>query len=129
MELIQMYYESHPLFQLLVLHKYNPSFSWLTDIVLFYYGFVIYSGCYNAIKQRKWLVVLPCIPIILYAGLIDVVFNQTIGRLLFLELKNTWTLSGRIDLHYVDIGWRGRLARELAWGINTVMPGHITGES
>ena len=92
---------------------------------MFYIGFVLYAGCQNAIKERRWLVILPCFPILLIAGAIDVVINQTFARLLFLEFKGTWTFSQRLDYHFRDVGWRGDLARSIGHAIDSILPGHI----
>ena len=94
-------------------------------IYVFYLGFVIYAGCQNAIANRYWPVIIPCAPILLIAGLIDVVFNQTAGRTLFLEWKYTLTFSERLDYHFKDYGWRGAMARSIGNAIDKILPGHI----
>jgi hypothetical protein len=86
---------------------------------------VIYVGCQNAITQKAWLVILPLIPIILIAGIIDFLFNQTIGRLMFLEWRYTFTFSERLDSHFLDTDWRGSVARDIGNAIDKILPGHI----
>lgn len=98
------------------------------NLYLFFLGFVIYAGMQTAIKQRVWLLILPVAPFIAHAGIIDVLFNQGPGRLMFLEARNTLTLSERIDWHYLDEGWRGDRARWWGNRINIILPGHITGK-
>ena len=94
-------------------------------LYLFYLGFVLYAGCHVAIINRQWLVILPCAPILLIAGAIDVLFNQVPGRVLFCEFKGTWTFSQRLDYHFKDVGWRGDLARSIGHAIDKILPGHI----
>lgn len=97
----------------------------ILTLYFFYLGFVLYAGCQEAIKNRDWLVILPCFPILLVAGAIDVLFNQTFGRLLFLELSYTLTFSDRLDSHFHEDGWRGSMARSIGNAINKILPGHI----
>lgn len=92
---------------------------------VFYLGFVLYAGCQNAIAQRAWLVIAPCAPVLLICGLMDVVFNQTFGRLMFLELTYTMTFSERLDLHYNEEGWRGSMARSIGNVLDKILPHHI----
>lgn len=94
-------------------------------LYLFYLGFVVYAGCQNAIKEKAWLVILPCLPILLVAGAIDVLFNQVFGRLLFLELKYTMTFSERLDVHFLEASWRGSVARSIGNALNKILPKHI----
>lgn len=93
---------------------------------VFYLGFVLYAGCQNAIKQRAWLVILPCAPVLIVCGLMDVAFNQVVGRLMFWEWTYTPTFSERLDLHYADSGWRGTLARIIGDVVlDRILPHHI----
>ena len=98
---------------------------YIISIYLFYIGFVVYAGCQVAIYNRKWLVIIPCVPIILLAGLIDVLFNQVFGRLMFWEMKFTFTFSERLDLHFHDSDWRGRVAHSIGDAIDQILPNHI----
>ena len=106
---------------------YNPTANVLLTLWVFYLGFVLYAGCQNAIAQHRWLVIVPALPVIIPAGIIDVLFNQSIGRALFLESRYTLTFSMRLEFHYKETGWRGRNARWMADGINTILPHHIGG--
>jgi hypothetical protein len=101
---------------------------WQLGILLlwiFYDGFVTYAGLQEAIKNRDWAIVAPSLPIVIPAGIIDVVFNQTFGRLMFLEWTNTFTFSERLDYHYHEMSWRGSMARSIGNVINKVFK-HIT---
>jgi hypothetical protein len=92
---------------------------------LFYDGFVVYAGCQKAIEARAWGVIVMEIPKLLIAGIIDVVVNQSIGRLLFWERAYTLTFSQRLDLHFRDTDWRGRVARSIGNSLNKILPKHI----
>jgi hypothetical protein len=105
--------------------SYNPIFGPLLDMWIFYLGFVLYAGCQNAIEKRRWAVIIPALPIVLPAGLIDVLFNQSIGRLMFLETKYTLTFSNRLQGHYYEDGWRGDLARYIGGAVDAILPHHI----
>jgi hypothetical protein len=99
-----------------------------TNLFIFALGFVVYAALQPAIKRRQWWIVLPFAPLIAHAAVIDVLFNQTGGRLVFMEWRYTLTLSQRIDWHYRAGGWRGARARWWADRvINRILPGHITG--
>jgi hypothetical protein len=50
-------------------------------------------------------------PILVTGFSIDVVYNATLGSLLFLEIPRTWTLTARCSSHLKDDTWRGALAR------------------
>jgi hypothetical protein len=95
------------------------------SLYVFYLGFVLYAGLQEPIRQKQWLVVIPAVPIIIPAGIIDVLFNQSIGRILFWEMKYTTTLSQRLDLHYYEHGWRGDLSRRVSRIVNMILAGHI----
>jgi hypothetical protein len=95
------------------------------NLYIFAVGFVLYAGLQTAIKQKQWGIVLPFAPIILHAAVIDVLFNQSGGRAMFLETRNTWTLSGRFDFHFYEEGWRGDRSRWWGNRINIVFPWHI----
>lgn len=95
-------------------------------IYLFYICFVVYAGCQSAIINKKWSALIPVLPILLIAGLMDIVFNQIFGRILFLEWKYTLTFSERLDLHFHDMTWRGTLARDIGDYIDKILPMHIS---
>ena len=95
-------------------------------IWLFYLSFVLYAGCQHAIITRQYTVLIPCAPVLLVAGLMDVLFNFTLGRILFWELTNTFTFSERLDLHYTGTGWRGSLAGKIGNVLDEILPGHIS---
>ncbi len=99
----------------------------LLYIWVFYILFITYAGCQQAIKARAWAVLIPCAPVLLVAGAMDVVFNATVGCLLFLEWDHTLTFSQRLDSHYLEKGWRGSLARDIGNVLDKVLPNHIHG--
>ena len=90
-------------------------------------SFIIYAGCQDAIKQRRWRVLILPAPFLIWGGFWDIVLNQVLGRLEFLEWRFTWTFSQRLDLHTNDTDWRGPVAR--AWGrlLNVYLKFHISG--
>lgn len=98
----------------------------------FYLGFVLYAGCQvaiaNAVKTkcwRDWLPLVPVAPVLLIVGLMDVAFNQTAGRLIFWEWTYTLTFSQRLDLHFLDTGRRGSIARDIGNVLNKILLNHI----
>jgi hypothetical protein len=97
----------------------------LLYIWAFYLGFVLYAGCQNAIAQKAWAVLIPCAPVIIVAGLMDVMFNATFGTLMFWEWDHSFTFSERLDYHYLSLGWRGSLARDIGGVLDHILPGHI----
>lgn len=99
---------------------------------VFYLGFVLYAGCQPAIKNaiktkcwRDWLPLVPVAPVLIVCGLMDVAFNQTVGRLMFWEWTYTLTFSERLDLHYGETGWRGSMARSIGNVLDKILPQHI----
>jgi hypothetical protein len=108
--------------------SYHPLTTFWGDMAIFFFGFVAYAKLQPAIKNKEWRKVIPWVPLITHAGIIDVLFNQSFGRLMFWELKYTLTLSMRLDLHYKEYGWRGTLSRFISNKlVNKIFPGHITG--
>lgn len=97
----------------------------LLYIYIFYLGFVLYAGCQVAIANKKWLNLIPVAPILIVAGLMDVLFNQTAGRVIFWEITYTLTFSERLDLHFKDADWRGSVARKLGAFLDAILPSHI----
>ena len=97
----------------------------LIYIYLFYLGFILYAGCQNAIESKAWGVLIPVAPIIVIVGLMDILFNQTVGRLIFWELKYTLTFSQRLTLHWFDKDWRGSIARDIGNVLDKILPHHI----
>lgn len=104
----------------------NPVIDTVLSLWIFYLGFILYAGLQPAIKARQWWVVLPAAPVIIPAGVIDVLFNQSVGKLMFLESRYTLTLSQRLDFHWrFGTGWRRRLARNVGFYVNMIFAGHI----
>lgn len=90
-------------------------------------GFVLYGGCLRSLKEGYYFIPLMMSPVIGIAGFIDVIGNQLLGRLIFLELRSTWTFSQRLSIHASDPseGWRWRVAKILGGELNTVIAKHI----
>ncbi len=64
-------------------------------------------------------------PVIVVYGAFDVLFNGTVGTVLFLEIPHTVTFSDRLRYHYMEMGWRGKLARVFGHVLNTFWAGYI----
>lgn len=65
--------------------------------------------------QWKWhelakTIKVIAIPAVLLAVTLDVVFNITIGTILFLELPGQWTFSQRVGEYKKRIDWREPIA-------------------
>lgn len=103
----------------------------------FYIGFLVYAAVWQA-KERgekiHWLTWLMVAPVIVVGYLVDVVWNWTLGSLLFLEPP--WTVKGnafsltftrRLNRHYDanNNSWRGKQARFWAQLLNPFDPGHV----
>jgi len=114
--------------EILSLFSYHPLTTFWIDMTIFFFGFVAYAKLQPAIKNKEWRKVIIWVPLIAHAGIIDVLFNQSIGRLLFLETKYTMTFSQRLDWHYKEYGWRGAISRFISDKlVNKILPYHITG--
>lgn len=50
-------------------------------------------------------------PAVLLAVLLDVLFNVTLGTLLFIDLPRQWTFSQRVGRYKKRIDWRAPLAQ------------------
>lgn len=57
----------------------------LLAIVLFYYGFIIYAGATKAWHVLGWLPKVMILPLAPPFYLVDVLFNTTIGSLIYLQ--------------------------------------------
>jgi len=73
------------------------------------YGFWIHYLIYSAFKAAKdsgrripRVSGILIFPVISAGFLIDVVYNATLGSLMFLELPRTWTLTERCSWHIAD---------------------------
>lgn len=97
-----------------------------SSLWVFYIGFVLYAGLLPAIRARRWWVVLPCAPIIIIAGIVDITLAPVFGILVFHEIMPyKWTISGRLRYHYYDTGWKGERARYLGDRVDYISPFHI----
>lgn len=105
----------------------HPYTGGLLCLWVFYIGFVVYAGLQPAIKARRWGVVIPCLPILLPAGAIDVLLSPVVGMLVFHEFKHHWTISKRLDAHYYSNDWRGERAQLAGKWVNWILPAHIGG--
>lgn len=105
----------------------NPLVSILAHLYVLYVGFILYAGLQPSIKERRWGVVVPCLPFLIPAGIIDVLLSPVVGILVFHELRFALTISRRLDAHYYEYDWRGERARLLGKWVNWLMPAHIGG--
>jgi hypothetical protein len=64
--------------------------------------------------------------IYLYAGvLFDVVFNLTVGSIVFREVPKEWLFTTRVQRHVTADSWRQATAKVWAQRLNKVDPGHV----
>lgn len=75
--------------------------------------FTAYQAARDAGRPIPKVTLVMVAPAILIGALQDVIYNATLGSLLFLERPRTWTLTARCDSHLDDTAWRGALARWL----------------
>lgn len=53
-------------------------------------------------------------PLLIFGGVLDVVFNLVVGTVLLLDTPQEWTLSARLArLSKTDDGWRGTVAEKV----------------
>lgn len=70
-----------------------------------------------ALKRRAERYAWPWAALIVLRGLFilgyiyDVIYNTTVGSLLFWEWPRVEPLTARLKRHYLVVGWRGSLAR------------------
>ena len=95
----------------------------------FYLSYCALNVAYKngKLKAAPKLVQAVCWLIFIVALVLDVVFNVTLGSLVFLELpeRRRLTFTMRCKKHMADAGWRGRLARWVCEGwLNPFEAGH-----
>lgn len=97
---------------------------------LLYVFFLAYCAL-NLAKRNGKLEAMPqpakacAFAILAIAVALDVVFNVTLGSLLFLEPPSSLLFTARCSSHLYESGWRGRLARWFCDGwLNPIEPGH-----
>jgi hypothetical protein len=88
-------------------------------------GFAAYAAIIQAWSKLKIGIKILYIPVLLVFGLSDVLFNLTIGSVLFWERAYTYTFSQRLCQHLNDTGWRGHLAGAFSVPLNAIYPNHI----
>lgn len=99
-------------------------YAFLSMYVLFL-GFLIYAAVLQAWPKLKIGIKVLLIPVLLAFGGFDILFNFTIGSVLFLERAHTYTFSQRLCQHLNNPGWRGAMAGAFSVPLNAVYPGHI----
>ena len=96
---------------------------------LLYLHFIAYAAIYAA-KKSGTLQQLPlpakgaAIVILACAVILDVLFNATVGTVMFLELPKTWMFTTRCEMHMNEEGWRGDLARWCCKWLNPIQTNH-----
>lgn len=99
----------------------------LYSCIILFYGFVFYAGVKQAWGRLSFFGKVLLAPPVLVFGAADLIFNATIGSLLFLEIPHEWTFSERCDLDQGRSGYRGKLAKAICRLLNSIIPGHCKG--
>lgn len=109
----------------------HPLLAVLGLAMLLLYGFVFYAGALQAWpRMRMGWKLLVGVGIAVF-GLVDVLWNVTLGSLLYLEppfRNRAYTFSQRTQHWYHQTGWRRDYVLGAAnWTslLNSVVPGHI----
>ncbi len=92
---------------------------------LLFIGFAMYASIIQAWNKLKIGIKIIYAPVLIIFGLADILFNLTIGSLLFWERAYTYTFSQRLCSHLNDVGWKGHLAGAFSVPLNAICPGHI----
>jgi len=92
---------------------------------LLFLGFLIYAASKHSWSRLKVGIKILLLPVLIVFGMIDVLFNMTIGSVLFLELPHTMTFSQRCAMNLYRNDWRSSVARAFAVPLNAIDPGHI----
>jgi hypothetical protein len=109
----------------------HPFLAVLNFAILLLYGFVFYAGTLQAWPRMHVGWKLPIGVGVAFFGLVDVLWNVTLGSLIYLEppfLHRTYTFSQRTEYWYHAGGWRrDYLFGAANWAslLNSVVPGHI----
>lgn len=77
---------------------------------IFYVGFMHIKEHRHQVQEKAGLLWYGLWPWFIFAYAMDIVFNLTVGSVLFFELPTQWTFSERIIRHQTSKGWRLRLA-------------------
>jgi len=88
-------------------------------------GFMVYVSAKQSWDRLKFGIKLLLLPAITFFGILDVLFNATVGSLLFLALPRELTFSQRLNHYVTTQGWRGSVARAFAVPLNAISPNHI----
>jgi len=95
------------------------------SMYILFLGFLIYASILQAWSKLKIGIKILLVPVLVVFGGADVLFNFTLGSLLFLERARTYTFSQRLCQHLNDAGWKGHLAGAFSVPLNAIYPGHI----
>lgn len=88
-------------------------------------GFLAYVAAKTSWHRMKIGIKVLIVPAFLLFGLLDVLFNATIGSALFLDIPRDLTFSERCSRHLFDGNWRGRIAGAFAVALNAIDEDHI----
>jgi hypothetical protein len=103
---------------------------------LFYLNFILFAAWHTAKVAGRpiyWLSTVLLAPPIFIGYLQDLIFNATIGSVLFLEWPWafdgprfwSWTYTRRCRRHRDDPDWQGSIARWTAKVLNPFDEGHV----
>jgi uncharacterized membrane protein len=96
-----------------------------SSIYVLFLGFLIYASVLQAWDKLKIGIKVLLAPVLIIFGGADILFNFTIGSLLFLERAHTYTFSQRLCQHLNDADWKGHLAGAFSVPLNAIYPDHI----
>jgi len=90
-------------------------FFWIAVSLIFtFYTWGMYLAVMNLKANKKKLnAISKCFAYpLLYVGVTaDVLYNLTLGTIIFLELPHQFLLTDRLESHLKEPGWRGKVAR------------------
>lgn len=89
-------------------------------LLAFYYMFILVMGIYRAhlTKRLQGIPLWLCLPAVALGYLLDVVSNQTVAALLFLDPPREWLVTSRLQRYKAtETGWRLRVAEAICEGL------------
>ncbi len=93
-------------------------------LLLLFYAYVIYAGVKRVWSQLSFIQKSFFLPIALFYP-VDILFNWTLGSLLFLEAPKELTLSERCERHIQGHNFlRKRIANQVCLLLNIFEPNH-----
>ena len=85
----------------------------LYSIGLFYITLIFYLAVMSLARHEKYNLFQKIIfyPIVVIGLVVDVLFQISVGTVLFLEEPKDWLFTARLIRHVKKDNWRGKLAR------------------